>query len=274
MHPKKGRKYNGGPGRLSTRSCAPMLMGEQTGEKVRRLTYLLLAAWMTTALAWAGSPELDFAAYKALLDAGTPLLLIDARAKDNFRYGHLPGAVNIPGYLFDGGKPVPGLPTDRSLTIVVYCSGDNCGVSYYVVERLLDMGYERVFVFTDGVAGWLRHNQKLLNKRHEQLPRISFPDLTARLAKNDAVQLIDARPAAEAASDTIPGAKAVAIEKLRFGSEALPARDKPVVVFGGGPWDSRPYHLADRLRLMGYKRVWLFAPGISGWRRYQSIDRT
>lgn len=211
------------------------------------------------------APVIDFAAYLRLADQPTPPLLVDTRATDSYLNGHLPGAINLPGYLFDK-NPVPGLPEDRKLTIVTYCSGGHCGISYYAAERLFDMGYQRVFVFEEGTEGWIARGQKLVTSRHEKLPRITAVQLALRLRDATPPQLVDARPTGEAA--TVPGAVSLTVESCRFGAAGMPpARDVPVVVFGGGAWDGRPYHVADRLRTMGYRQVELFVPGAPGWPR-------
>jgi rhodanese-related sulfurtransferase len=221
------------------------------------------AAWAERA---AAPPVMDFASYTKLAESGTPFVLIDTRIPRSYQAGRLPGAISLPGYLFDKGE-VPGLPADRSLTMVAYCNGDNCGISHHVAERLLDIGYENVFVFDDGVKGWVEQGQQLVNDRHEALPTIAHADLAALLSTGATVRLIDARPAAPN-QPTIAGAVNLPPELARPGNQNLPpSRDDLVVVFGAGPWDSRPFHAADRLTMLGYKKVKLYKPGAAGWRK-------
>lgn len=81
-------------------------------------------------------------------------LLIDARHRDSYRRGHLPGARNLPWG--DAGKLLPALRDEVSpqTTLVVYCSGYGCEDSFLLAERLLRDGYRDVRVFEGGVPAW------------------------------------------------------------------------------------------------------------------------
>lgn len=202
-----------------------------------------------------------------LIDAEVPLLLIDTRAPIPYGQGHIPTAVNIPGYLFEK-KPIPSLPDDLDQPLATYCSGGHCGISWYAAERLLDFGYRRVLVFQEGVDGWRQSGQMLVTERHEQLPRISKADLKALLATGARVQLRDARPAAAFAGFSLPRAVNLPVENCRPHTPGMPpSLDELVVVFGQGKWDGHAYHVADRLRAWGYQKVRLFTGGVNDWRK-------
>jgi len=201
------------------------------------------------------------------LRAGTRswILLIDVRMEESYRAGHLPGAINIPSYQFDKDT-VPGLPADRSSFLVAYCGGEHCGLGSYAAERLLDLGYQHVFVYEEGPKGWIEQGQKLVTKKHENLPRIGPDDLGALLATGRALQLVDARAAAEFARQTAPQARNVPPENCRPGAAGLPPdQGDLVVVFGQSRWDGRPAIVAEKLLALGYKDVKLFTPGLNGW---------
>ncbi|MDP8222721.1 MAG: rhodanese-like domain-containing protein [Candidatus Lernaella stagnicola] len=243
--------------------------------KTRWIFFLVaLAAALAAAAAENRAPVIDFSGYTALVDSDRLVLLIDGRSRESYRYGHLPGAVNFPGYLFDRQEPIAGLPEDRTRPIIVYCGDDHCGISDYVTQRLLDMGYEHVYVYEEGVNGWIKRGQRLIRKRHEALPRIDAAELAALPAKPSPARLVDARSPEEVRAETIGRATPLLPDQVKPGAAELPPdRRARIVVFGAGAWDSRPYHVADRLRMIGYKNVRLFAPGLSGWRRYQSIRK-
>jgi len=87
---------------------------------------------------------------RARLDAGEELTLLDVREKDEWRQGHLPGAVHIPrGFLeMQAEARLP----DRSRPLVVYCAA---GIrSAFAARVLMDMGYERVESANPGYAQW------------------------------------------------------------------------------------------------------------------------
>ncbi|SME96963.1 rhodanese-like domain-containing protein [Desulfovibrio gilichinskyi] len=80
---------------------------------------------------------------------------VDGRSDSEFAMGHIPGAYNLPYWAvheeLDG--LITGIPKDK--TIVVYCDGALCGKSIIVARKLIEKGFDNVFVYTDGLDGWL-----------------------------------------------------------------------------------------------------------------------
>ena len=209
--------------------------------------------------------EIGWRALAAMIDADQSVLLVDTRTKTASLQGYIPTAVNLPGYLFER-QTIPGLPADRSRPIVCYCSGGHCGISWYAAERLLDLGYEKVFVYNGGVEEWKTIGQQLITKRHANLPPIDKADLQALRATGAIVRLLDARGPNEFAAGSLPGAVHLPLANCRPQAEGMPpGLDDLVIVFGQGRWDGRAYHVADRLRAWGYKNVRLYLGGLSEW---------
>ncbi|MGI9103007.1 MAG: thioredoxin domain-containing protein [Terriglobales bacterium] len=82
-------------------------------------------------------------------------LFVDVRSADDFRAGHITGAINIP--MIESERRVSELPKD--LDIVLYESGnggaaDTCAASRAVGRVLLSRGFKNVVVYQDGLAGW------------------------------------------------------------------------------------------------------------------------
>jgi rhodanese-related sulfurtransferase len=82
------------------------------------------------------------------LRAGTATVL-DVRPEDEFRQGHLPGALNIP--LAQLEQRLAELSPDRE--IVAYCRGPWCVLSFEAVAALRQRGY-RVRRLVDGFPEW------------------------------------------------------------------------------------------------------------------------
>lgn len=82
------------------------------------------------------------------LRAGTAIVL-DMRPEDEFRQGHLPGALNIP--LAQLERRLAELPPDRE--IVAYCRGPWCVLSFEAVAALRERGY-RARRLEDGFPEW------------------------------------------------------------------------------------------------------------------------
>ena len=97
-------------------------------------------------------PRISKEELKQRLDAGVPVVVVDARLK--YPYEHstvkLPGAVRV---LADA--PVPPLPKDRE--IVVYDSDPNEIASTNVAAELIRQGY-RAAALKGGIVDWLAAN--------------------------------------------------------------------------------------------------------------------
>ncbi len=82
-------------------------------------------------------------------------LFVDARSRQEFVSGHVPGAINLP---YDGStrkKPGGYLPVlPRESTLVVYCSGGDCLSSLAIAGRLVAEGFGDVRVFQGGWTEW------------------------------------------------------------------------------------------------------------------------
>ncbi|MGA2001532.1 MAG: thioredoxin domain-containing protein [Terriglobales bacterium] len=86
-------------------------------------------------------------------------VFVDVRSADDFRASRIQGAVNIP--LLEAGRRSTELPRDK--TIVLYEGGsgggnDVCAASRAVGRVLLGHGYNKVFVYRDGLTGWQKQS--------------------------------------------------------------------------------------------------------------------
>ena len=72
-----------------------------------------------------------------------------------FDDAHLPGAINIPLDLIDTMAST--LLPDSDALIVVYCSDASCQSSQIAGDRLEELGYSAVAVYSDGKLDWVEH---------------------------------------------------------------------------------------------------------------------
>lgn len=81
---------------------------------------------------------------------------IDARTKDKYELGHIPGAFNVPPDAFTRGTPAVVDFLDEDRPVVVYCTGGDCHDSHVVIEQMMLIRPElvRLHVFTDGYPAW------------------------------------------------------------------------------------------------------------------------
>ena len=92
-------------------------------------------------------------ALKAKLDAGEPVVLVEALPAKYHREAHLPGAVNLPHTEVE--ELAPTLLPDRDAEIVVYCANLVCKNSGIAAERLAALGYRNVREYAGGKRDWV-----------------------------------------------------------------------------------------------------------------------
>mgnify|MGYP002711513979 FL=1 len=86
-------------------------------------------------------------------------VIVDLRQRDDFRKGHIAGAVNLlPGEI--KANNVGELEKRKSTPIIVV---DGTGLQAQTpANELVKAGFEKVFVLKDGVSGWVGENLPLV----------------------------------------------------------------------------------------------------------------
>ncbi len=107
--------------------------------------------------------RLDVEQFEKLLDrvvAGTEeAYLIDCRTIPEFNAGHIPGTDHWPaGQMYLLPKKIK----DKTAKIVLWCRTGkrNC----YVAGWLIRYGYTNVWLFEDGIVGWIKADKELCNQ--------------------------------------------------------------------------------------------------------------
>jgi len=82
-------------------------------------------------------------------------ILLDARKKTSFNWGHIAGAISIPqGDLASISRPNFAAIMSSS-NIVVYCEGIDCGSSYFAAYKLAQSGVKNIKVYNGGWDEWV-----------------------------------------------------------------------------------------------------------------------
>ncbi len=123
---------------------------------------------------------------------GDGWVLLDVREKEEYREGHLPGAVLLPrGFL---ELRVEQLVPDKSKPIIAYCAGGTR--SLLAAKQLLEMGYENVVSMAGGFAAWKDKGYPWKQERQftpEQLTRYSRHFLLPEVGEEGQAKLLDAK---------------------------------------------------------------------------------
>lgn len=85
------------------------------------------------------------------------VVILDVRPSEEYASGHLKGALNLT--IEELEKRLADLPKDK--TIVAYCRGAFCILSFDAVKTLRERGYDARRV-ADGIPGWLLSNLQLV----------------------------------------------------------------------------------------------------------------
>jgi rhodanese-related sulfurtransferase len=84
-------------------------------------------------------------------------LFADARLRDAYQSGHIPGAVNLDPNEFETWSADFFSKTSPNQLIITYCEGESCTLDLELAEKLAWMGYEKVFRLKNGWGQWKEH---------------------------------------------------------------------------------------------------------------------
>jgi len=126
--------------------------------KRRRAVLLALAAAVALARAAHGGhggvpsvamTEPDY--LKWLIDSRQPVVVVDLRKPQEFRGGHLPGAISVP--LAELDRRFAEIPTSPMVVLYCQCPIEEAATAYAFLEA---KGYLNHVVLEGGYDGWLR----------------------------------------------------------------------------------------------------------------------
>jgi rhodanese-related sulfurtransferase len=88
-------------------------------------------------------------------------LILDVRDEQNYRQGHVPGALLLPyepQNNFEAAYKTLKLKleADKNRPIVLYCMGSSCPLSEAMRNRFVSLGYTDIAVFSAGWDAWHR----------------------------------------------------------------------------------------------------------------------
>ncbi len=139
-----------------------------------------------------GVPEWSPDEVRQRTSNGGGFSLIDVREKEEYREGHLPGAVSVPRGFLD--MRIEETVPDKNAPIVLYCAG---GTRSLLAGRTLkEMGYTNVTSMAGGFGAWKGAGHPWVADRQfsaDQLTRYSRHFLLPEVGEAGQAKLLDAK---------------------------------------------------------------------------------
>ena len=89
---------------------------------------------------------------KVRIGRGGDFKLVETLPPEQFREGHLPGAINLP--LDQVSTLAPKLLPDKQTEVITYCASRTCHASADAARELIKLGYTNVRHYAGGKADW------------------------------------------------------------------------------------------------------------------------
>lgn len=137
-------------------------------------------------------PEFTVDEVKNRVARGEQWTLLDVREREEYRDGHLEGALSLPrGFL---ELRVEDTVPDKSTPLIAYCVG---GVRSLMAARTLkDMGYEKVVSLASGYTAWKNTGNRWVADRRfppEQLTRYARHFTLPEVGENGQAKLLEGK---------------------------------------------------------------------------------
>ncbi len=129
---------------------------------------------------------------KSRLSNGGGYTVLDVREKEEYREGHLPGAVSLPRGFLD--MRIEETVPDKRTPLILYCAG---GTRSLLAGRTLkEMGYENVTSMSGGYGAWKENGLPWVKDRQfttDQLNRYSRHFILPEVGEAGQAKLLDAK---------------------------------------------------------------------------------
>ncbi len=89
---------------------------------------------------------------KEQMTAKNKAAIVDVRSFPEYKYGHIPGAVNIPSPAIK--MLANRLPKDKSAPIIIHARGDSFLATNKAFNAISKLGYTNIKVFPGGMLEW------------------------------------------------------------------------------------------------------------------------
>ena len=231
-------------------------------KRIMILTAGMVFVLLTSAFAspTKGYKDIDAAGTKALMENADALVVFPLSPIE-FDNQHIQGSVNIVMDMLEYD-----LPADKERILVFYCLGIKCVASWRAAEKAVELGYQNVYAFREGLPGWQKAGYPLVSVNplpDVEVRQISTMEL-ADMLDNEDVILVDINLREDAQKFHIDHAKRVHIplDELNVSLPQLPREKKIVVICLKG---RRAPTAVKYLIGQGFEDVVMVEGGIQQW---------
>ncbi len=117
------------------------------------IIFTFIAVFPLTIQAATGYSEVNTTQLKQLISTTPGLTIVDARTPEHDNGQRIEGAIFLP-YTSEEKIIKTALPK-KDAPIVVYCWSVRCPMSQYMVDRLVSLGYTKLYKYPDGLSVWI-----------------------------------------------------------------------------------------------------------------------
>jgi rhodanese-related sulfurtransferase len=93
-------------------------------------------------------------------------IFIDSRHDEEFKEGHIRGAINLPINSSREEKVKILMTISKEQLIVTYCDGSECSSSMELAGQLMQLGYQKVLIFFGGWNEWEKAGNPIMKSNH------------------------------------------------------------------------------------------------------------
>ena len=84
-------------------------------------------------------------------------IFIDSRSQEEFKKGHILGAINVPLNSINSLQDLKNMDIPQERIIIAYCGGGDCKSSFYLAYFLQKAGFRNVKVLEGGWPKWFEN---------------------------------------------------------------------------------------------------------------------
>ena len=217
--------------------------------------------------------------------------LVDIRTPEEFKAGHIPGAIMVDWKKRSFRNYILNIPQDKP--VLIYCRSGNRSAK--AADAMQALGFEEIYNLEKGFKQWKAENQAITTEDNEanivfqhkaetttndveaaiakmtkkgmgSIKNLSSADFQKAMNMPDAI-LVDVRTPAEFAEGHLPGAQNIDWKQRSFRQLIIELdKKKPVLIYCRS--GNRSGKAASTMQALGFKNIYNLDKGIKDWKAH------